>query len=218
MVRVKRYRSSSSFSFNQAPEARANREMAFSGSSVQSEPKPSSGEGIMLFNKKAEEEFMHDFSTTKRPSTAAPAAVEPASSTPRKANGAPTRSVIDAWLVITGNLQSEGEVQVDGQIHGDIRCAHLTVGRDALVDGNITAEEVVVRGKVTGVIRANRVILQDSAHVDSEIFHKKLSIEEGASFEGMSRRVEDPLNAELPSAKPISNGDGRYHGNQAVAA
>ena len=99
--------------------------------------------------------------------------------------------------MITGNLQSEGEVQVDGQIHGDIRCAHLTVGRDALVDGNITAEEVVVRGKVTGVIRANRVILQDSAHVESEIFHKKLSIEEGACFEGTSRRREDPLNAEI---------------------
>src|ERR1700704_6095298 len=163
----------------------------------------------MLFNKKAEEEFMHDFSTNKRPSPTAPAAVEPASSAPRKANGTPTRSVIDAWLNITGNLQSEGEVQVDGQIHGDIRCAHLTVGRDALVNGNITAEEVVVRGKVTGTIRANRVILQDSAHVDSEIFHKKLSIEEGSCFEGMSRRCEDPLNVELPDVKPISKGNGK---------
>ena len=161
---------------------------------------------------------MHDFSATKRPSAAAPAAVEPASSTPRKANGAPTRSVIDALLMITGNLQSEGEVQVDGQIHGDIRCAHLTVGRDALVDGNITAEEVVVRGKVTGTIRANRVILQDSAHVESEIFHKKLSIEEGACFEGTSCRREDPLNAELPAAKPIIKSNGKYHESEAVAA
>src|SRR5437016_5256172 len=142
----------------------------------------------MLFNKKAEEEFMHDFSAAKRPSTTAPSAVEPANAAPRKANGAPTRSVIDAWLTITGNLQSEGEVQVDGQILGDIRCAHLTVGRDALVSGNITAEEVVVRGKVKGVIRANRVILQDSAQVESEIYHKQISIEEGACFEGTSCR------------------------------
>ncbi len=173
----------------------------------------------MLFNKKAEEEYMNDFPTAaKRPSTVTPSTVEPATAASRKANGAPTRSVIDAWLMITGNLQSEGEVQVDGQIHGDIRCAHLTVGRDALVDGNITAEEVVVRGKVTGVIRANRVILQDSAHVDSEIFHKKLSIEEGACFEGMSRRVDDPLNAEVAGPKPKSNGNGRYHEVGAVAA
>ena len=172
----------------------------------------------MLFNKKAEEEFKHDFSTAKRTSTAASSAVEPITPAPRKVNGAPTRSVIDAWLTITGNLQSEGEVQVDGQIHGDIRCAHLTVGRDALVDGNITAEEVVVRGKVTGVIRANRVILQDSAHVDSEIFHKKLSIEEGANFEGTSRRSEDPLTAELPSVKPTHKSNGKYHEGEAAAA
>jgi cytoskeletal protein CcmA (bactofilin family) len=172
----------------------------------------------MLFNKKVEEEFMHDFSTAKRSSPVAPSAMESAAPAPRKTNAAPTRSVIDAWLVISGNLQSEGEVQVDGQIQGDIRCAHLTVGRDALVNGNITAEEVVVRGKVMGVIRANRVILQDSAHVESEIFHKKLSIEEGASFEGMSRRVEDPLGAEIPDVKSISKGNGKYHEGEAVAA
>ena len=41
-----------------------------------------------------------------------------------------------------------------------------------------------MRGKVTGVIRANRVILQDTARVESEIFHKRLAIEEGAVFEG----------------------------------
>jgi cytoskeletal protein CcmA (bactofilin family) len=115
----------------------------------------------------------------------------------RKMNGAPTRSVIDSWLTITGNLQSEGEVQVDGQINGDIRCQHLTVGKDATIIGNITAEEVVVRGKLTGIIRANRVILQDSARVDSEIFHKRLAIEEGAIFQGQSRLSEDPLKAEL---------------------
>jgi cytoskeletal protein CcmA (bactofilin family) len=172
----------------------------------------------MLFNKKAEEESMHDFSTAKRPSTIASAAVEPATSTLRKANGAPTRSVIDAWLTINGNLQSEGEVQVDGQIHGDIRCAHLTVGRDAMVTGNITAEEVVVRGKVKGVIRSNRVILQDTAQVDSEIFHKNLSIEEGACFEGTSRRSDDPLNAEVADMKSMRKGNGKYHEGEAVAA
>jgi cytoskeletal protein CcmA (bactofilin family) len=172
----------------------------------------------MLFNKKPEEEYMHDFSTAKRPSTTAVSAVEPAHAAQRKVNGAPTRSVIDAWLTINGNLQSEGEVQVDGQIHGDIRCAHLTVGRDATIQGNITAEEVVVRGTVKGVIRANRVILQDSAHVDSQIYHKKLSIEEGANFEGTSCRKDDPLNAEVADTKPMDKGNGKYHQDEAAAA
>lgn len=174
----------------------------------------------MLFNKKAEEELLNNLAAAgKRAASAAPSAVEPAAASAlRKGSGAPTRSVIDAWLRINGNLESEGEVQVDGQIQGDIRCAHLTVGRDALVNGNITADEVVVRGKVMGCIRANRVILQDCAHVESEVFHKKLSIEEGACFEGRSRRCEDPLNAELPEAKPASKSNGKFHENEAVAA
>ena len=111
-------------------------------------------------------------------------------------DGKGTRSVIDAWLTITGDLMSEGEVQVDGQVNGDIRCAQLTVGKDATISGNIVAEMVVVRGRVKGTIRALRVILQDSARVDSEIFHKSLAVEEGACFEGASRRLDDPMQDE----------------------
>src|SRR5215831_4377061 len=191
----------------------------------------------MLFNKKAVGELMGDLSAIKRPSTGVANATEPGTPAVRNINGVPTRSVIDAWLQITGNLESEGEVQVDGQIQGDIRCAHLTVGRDARVAGNITAEEVVVRGKVTGLIRANRVILQDTAQVDSEIVHKTLSIEEGAAFEGFARRCEDPLSAVTPGANPpganppganppganppganpLRNGNRNYHTTEAVA-
>ena len=149
----------------------------------------------MLFNKKLDEDFSHDFSPKRQSPVSY--AVDPAPTAARKPNGGQTRSVIDAWLTITGHLQSEGEVQVDGQIIGNIRCAHLTVGKDATVTGNITAEEVVVRGRVKGVIRANRVILQDSARVDSEIFHKKLAIEEGAIFEGQSRLREEPMKADV---------------------
>jgi cytoskeletal protein CcmA (bactofilin family) len=150
----------------------------------------------MLFNKKPEEESgPSDFLAKRISNVSAPPEVM--TNPPRTHNGVPTRSVIDGWLTITGDLRSEGEVQVDGRIHGDISCAHLTVGRDAIIDGNVTAEEVVVRGNVKGVIRANRVILQDSARVESEVFHKTLAIEEGAQFEGRSRRCDDPMSAEI---------------------
>jgi cytoskeletal protein CcmA (bactofilin family) len=179
----------------------------------------------MLFNKKPDEDIGHDFSPRRQsPMTYS---VDSAPVVSRRPNGAPTRSVIDAWLTITGNLQSEGEVQVDGQINGDIRCAHLTVGKDATIVGNIMAEEVVVRGKVTGVIRANRVILQDSARVDSEIFHKKLAIEEGAVFEGKSRLSEEPMQADvidlqtmaagMKSTEKANGANGKYGASEAMA-
>ena len=157
----------------------------------------------MLFNKKSDEDFGHDFSSIRQPIPSYSA--EPTPIAARKANGAPTRSLIDAWLTITGNLQSEGEVQVDGKVEGDIRCAHLVVGKYATINGNIVAEEVVVRGKVTGVIRANRVILQDSARVESEIFHKKLAIEEGAVFDGQSRLREEPMTADVIELQAVAS-------------
>jgi cytoskeletal protein CcmA (bactofilin family) len=107
----------------------------------------------------------------------------------RMAGGAPTRSVVDACLVITGNLQSDRDVQVDGEIHGDVNCSQLVVSKDATINGNVTAEEVVVRGKVKGIIRADQVVLQETAHVESDIFHKSLIIEQGACFDGQSHRT-----------------------------
>jgi cytoskeletal protein CcmA (bactofilin family) len=67
------------------------------------------------------------------------------------------------------------------------------------VMGNVIAEDVVVRGRVVGSIRGLRVTLQAQSHVEGDIFHQSLAIEQGAYFEGKSRRSDDPL-AEVKSA------------------
>jgi cytoskeletal protein CcmA (bactofilin family) len=102
-------------------------------------------------------------------------------------------SVIGPDLTILGNLVSKGEVHVDGEVQGDIHGSHITIGDKAKITGSIVAEEVVVRGHVMGSIRGRRVMLQASSHVDGDIYHQALSIEQGAFFEGKSRRAEDPL-------------------------
>jgi cytoskeletal protein CcmA (bactofilin family) len=104
------------------------------------------------------------------------------------------RSIIDSRLLITGVLEGDGELQVDGSILGDIRCSHLIVGKDACITGKIAADAVVVRGRVTGAIGANKVILAEGARVESDIFHKRLAIEEGAEFEGSVRCREQPID------------------------
>ena len=95
-----------------------------------------------------------------------------------------------------GELWTEGDVQIDGHLCGNFNCGHLIVGRDADIAGAIVAKEVVVRGKITGTIRASRVVLQDTAHVESEIVYKLLSIAEGARFEGLARCRPNPLQDE----------------------
>jgi cytoskeletal protein CcmA (bactofilin family) len=142
----------------------------------------------MLFSKKPAES-----ATVSRPlPVARPPAADPAANAPRTQIVSPTQSVIDAWLIITGNLESEGDVRVEGQVAGDIRCANLVIGREATVSGDIVAEEAIVRGRVKGTIRANRVVLQDTACVESAIYHKMLAIDEGASFDGQSCQRQQP--------------------------
>ena len=104
-------------------------------------------------------------------------------------------------LKICGNLTTHGDVQIEGEIEGDVRAVNVVVGARATVTGSVLAEEVVVRGHVMGSVRGRRVMLQASCHVEGDVYHQALSIEQGAYFEGKSRRSADPL-AEIarPSA------------------
>jgi cytoskeletal protein CcmA (bactofilin family) len=101
-------------------------------------------------------------------------------------------SMIGSDLTIVGNLVSRGEVQIDGEVQGDIHGTNVVIGEKARVTGGIVADEIVVRGHVMGSIRGKRVMLQSTSHVEGDVFHQALSIEQGAFFEGKSRRSEDP--------------------------
>jgi cytoskeletal protein CcmA (bactofilin family) len=125
-------------------------------------------------------------------------------SVPRGATEGPkSMSVIGTDLKITGNLICKGEVQVDGIVDGDIQGSNVIVGEGATVTGSISGEEVIVRGHVVGSVRGKRVMLQTTSQVEGDIFHQSLSIEQGAMFEGKSRRTkEDPRTVEIKS-EPI---------------
>jgi cytoskeletal protein CcmA (bactofilin family) len=111
-------------------------------------------------------------------------------------------SVIGADLTINGNLQSTGEVQIEGNIEGNLQATRIVVGQNAKINGNLLAEDVVVLGTVNGSIRGNRVTLQSTSKVDGDIVHQSLAIEQGAYFEGKSRRNDNPLEV-----KPANGAD-----------
>ncbi len=128
-------------------------------------------------------------------------AARPTVSPPRPGDRLPP-SIIGPDLIIHGNLTSRGQVQIDGEVEGDIRGTHIIVGEKARITGAIIADEVVVRGNVMGSIRGKRVMLQAHSHVEGDIYHQALAIEQGAFFEGKSRRSDDPLAA-APSAQTM---------------
>ncbi|MEE2524820.1 polymer-forming cytoskeletal protein [Hyphobacterium sp. HN65] len=109
-------------------------------------------------------------------------------------------SIISADMVLQGSITSEGEVQLDGTVEGDVRAGSLTIGEDAAVDGQVVAESVIVRGRVKGSIKARQVQLASTARIEGDIVHSALSMESGAFFDGHCRHSSDPV-ADAGSAK-----------------
>jgi cytoskeletal protein CcmA (bactofilin family) len=137
-----------------------------------------------------------------RGSSVEPTALEPRTTRPTGANGqqrtfsAPSsgeKSVIGNDLKIIGQglkIISRGILQVDGEIEGDVLAAEIIVGEKGKVTGMVAGQQVVVRGKVSGVVCGKTVALQASSQVDGDIHHMSFAIEQGAQFEGRSRRAK----------------------------
>ena len=121
------------------------------------------------------------------------------SSAPVPANRTP--SIISADVVITGVLSSSGDIQVDGRVDGDVRCAGLTVGEGGVIQGEVRADSIVVRGKVEGSLKARAVAIAESGHVEGDILHETLEIEAGAFIQGSFRHAADALAETLPEAE-----------------
>jgi cytoskeletal protein CcmA (bactofilin family) len=104
-------------------------------------------------------------------------------------------SIIANGVRIKGIVEAEGaELQVDGEVEGNVRGGSLTIGDTGMVKGDVVAENVLVNGRVEGSVRARKVQLARNAHVLGDITHQSLSVEMGAVFEGQCRYLQDPLN------------------------
>lgn len=120
-------------------------------------------------------------------------------------NAAP--AIISADLRVVGDMTCAGDIQIDGEVEGDIQSRELTVGEGAHVKGSITAETVRVCGMVTGEIKASTVTLDKTAKVLGDIMNVSLAIEPGAFFEGHCRRLEAAPKTVSSTVTPLKDKD-----------
>jgi cytoskeletal protein CcmA (bactofilin family) len=164
----------------------------------------------MLSNFKGKPDQVPPPPTPAKPTVSAAPSSSP-SSPPRAAEPAPPSGTparpeaicsIGSGTSIVGNITCDGPAQFYGHIEGEVRGSDLLIGEGAEVVGNVIAQEVTVRGRIKGTIRAVRVKLQSGGAVEGDIFHRSLSIEDTALFEGSSRRVENPIETPKPAPRP----------------
>jgi cytoskeletal protein CcmA (bactofilin family) len=104
---------------------------------------------------------------------------------------------------IKGNLKFSGELTFDGKIDGEIQTdGVLNLGDSAVVNGNINAQTVVVRGKINGnIVAKEKIEIKTKAELFGDIRASKLSVEEGVTFVGKTEVNPNKISP-TPAARP----------------
>jgi len=118
-------------------------------------------------------------------------------------NGTGAKNVLSSDVEIKGNLKFTGELTFEGKIDGEVQTeGTLNLGDTAVINGNINAQSVVVRGKVNGNITAkDKIDIKTKAELFGDIRASKLSVEEGVTFVG---KAEVNPNKVSPTSPPRS--------------
>jgi cytoskeletal protein CcmA (bactofilin family) len=128
------------------------------------------------------------FNKTNSPSASNTSELSKKSSAPRGTNTSAVPSIFGLDIVVTGDIKTDGDVQIDGQLDGNVIANHVMIGEQGAVNGKISAAKATIRGKVTGKIDASSVELSETANVQADIIQDHLIIANGAFFDGKCSR------------------------------
>jgi cytoskeletal protein CcmA (bactofilin family) len=121
-------------------------------------------------------------------------------------SGTVSKNVLNSDVEVKGNIKFSGELTFDGKLDGEIHTdGTLNLGDGAVINGNINATNVVVRGKINGNISAKEKIdIKAKTELFGDIRATKLAIEEGVTFVG---KTEVNPNKVSPTAPPPRTGE-----------
>ncbi|MFO1242525.1 MAG: polymer-forming cytoskeletal protein [Rickettsiales bacterium] len=140
----------------------------------------------------------------QRTSTSTPVAKVEAPA-PKKGGSQPT--VIASDVNFMGNIVSEGTLDLDGKIEGNVRCKSLTIRKSGRINGDVFADNVQVFGEVHGLIQAREVQLHNTAHVEGVVMHETLIIEDGAFVDGQLKRIGHANGTSSNILPPVGTDD-----------
>ncbi|MET0407103.1 MAG: polymer-forming cytoskeletal protein [Hyphomicrobium sp.] len=88
-------------------------------------------------------------------------------------------------------LKTKGSLLIQGHIEGDVHGETVTVDEGAHVKGVITARTIAIQGGVKGQLKGSNVILHEHSVVDADIVQERLTVSDGAHFEGSVKKAKD---------------------------
>lgn len=101
-------------------------------------------------------------------------------------------SIIGPGMRVNGDCETEGTLRIEGTVVGKVTAGKaVVVGREGTVKGDISTQDAVIGGHVTGkVIVESRLELQETSVIDGEIHARRIKLEEGGRVNGTVRTGE----------------------------
>ncbi len=95
-------------------------------------------------------------------------------------------NMIGPGTKIVGNIETNGDIRIDGNIEGNINSkGKVVVGNNGFVKGEVICSNAEISGTVQGKMAITELLsLKSSSKVSGDIRSGKLSIEPGALFTG----------------------------------
>ena len=95
-------------------------------------------------------------------------------------------NLIGSGTQITGDINSTGDVRIDGTLYGNITLqGRLVIGHNGKIEGNVTCQNADVSGEIKGKLNVNEtLVLKNTSKILGDIVTGKIAIEPGALFTG----------------------------------
>jgi len=135
---------------------------------------------------------------------------------PSAAYRPPAGTLIAKGVKLEGEFASQGDVQIDGDVQGKISAGGtLTVGAEAAITADVTAESAVISGELNGNLTvAKDLVLHASARVKGDISAERISVESGAVIDGRVEVRPRPVELAAPVAEATQEISTRLEKNE----
>lgn len=114
-------------------------------------------------------------------------------------------SIVSADLSVLGNMISEGAIEIEGRIEGNLTCSQATVHKSGFIKGDVIAESVNINGEVRGLIKARNVRVSENGKVVGVIMYENLSIDPGGFVDGQCKNTDKLNKYDLEKAAEIED-------------
>jgi cytoskeletal protein CcmA (bactofilin family) len=114
-------------------------------------------------------------------------------------------SIISADSNIKGDMESDGDIRIDGKLIGNINCkAKIIVGQQGIVEGNLNGNQADVLGTVNGDIKmTGQLNLLGKSIINGNIHVGKLQMESTVTFNGKCIMGEKDVVLSLPASNEV---------------